>query len=69
MGLKNFGMITESEFVGKTLEDATKKANDDGFITRVVEENGNSYMLTQDFKTDRINFRTRNGIVTAAYGG
>jgi hypothetical protein len=67
--LKDFGMITESEFTGRTLEIATKKAEDDGFTIRIVEKDGQMFMLTMDFRADRINFRIRNNIVTAAYGG
>jgi len=67
--LKNFGMITEAEFTGRTLEKATEKAENDGFVTRVVEKDGQSFMLTMDYRQDRINFRVKNNIVTGAYGG
>lgn len=67
--LRNFGMITESEFTGKTLEEATSKAQNDGFAVRIVERDGDSFILTLDQKTDRINFRVRNNIVIGAYGG
>ena len=69
MSLKNFGIITEKDYVGKTLEDAEKKAKNDGFTTRVVEEDGQQYMVTMEYRTDRINFRVRNNIVTSIYGG
>ena len=42
--LKNFGMITEVEFTGKTLEDATSKAQNDGFTVRIVERDGDSFL-------------------------
>lgn len=67
--LKNFGMITEKEYCGKTLEEATKLAETNGFITRIVENNGNSFILTMDYKSDRINFRVNNNIVIGAHGG
>lgn len=69
MSLKNFGIITEKDYVGKTLEDAEKKAKNDGFTTRVVEKDGQQYMVTMEYRTDRINFRVRNNIVTSIYGG
>ena len=67
--LRNGGIITEREYVGKTLEEATQYAKDGGFEVRVVEVDGNSKMLTMDVKSNRINFRVRAGFVTAAYGG
>ena len=67
--LKNFGMITESEFVGRTIEKAIEKAENDGFVSRIVEKDGQSFMLDMSNKSDRINFRVRNGFVTAAFGG
>ena len=67
--LRNNGIITEKEYVGKTLEEATKYATDGGFITRVVETNGIQIMLDMSNRADRINFRVKNDIVTAAFGG
>lgn len=67
--LKNFGMITESEFMNKTLEHATEKAVNDGFVVRVVENNGHVAMVTMEYRRDRINFRVKNNVVIGAYGG
>ena len=67
--LRDNGIITESQYVGKTLEEATKFAENGGFIVRIVEVDGKSLMLTMDAKTNRINFRVKGGYVTNAYGG
>ena len=67
--LRHNGIITEKEYVGKTLDEAQKYAEDGGFITRVVEQNGVALMLDMSSKSDRINFRVRDGYVTAAFGG
>ena len=67
--LRNFGMITESRFVGKTETEASAIAENDGFEVRIVERDGNSFMVTHDFRNDRINFRLRNDIVIGAHGG
>jgi hypothetical protein len=67
--MRNNGIITEKEYTGKTLEDAKKYAEDGGFITRIVEENGIALMLDMSAKSNRINFRVRDGFVTAAFGG
>jgi len=67
--LRDNGIITESDYKGKTLEDATQYAVSGGFEVRIVEENGNTKMLDMSVKSNRINFRVNNGRVTAAYGG
>jgi hypothetical protein len=69
MALRNGGMISVSEYAGKTLEEATKYANDGGFITRITEENGRVLMVTADLKSNRLNFRVKDGIVIDVYGG
>ena len=69
MGLRNNGIIRQGEYEGKTLEEATKYANDGGYTVRIVEENGNSFMLTMDINANRINFRIKSGFVIDAYGG
>jgi hypothetical protein len=67
--LRDNGMITEREYLGKSLEEATQYAKDGGFEVRVVEVDGQSKMLTMDVKPNRINFITKGGYVTSAYGG
>jgi hypothetical protein len=67
--LRDNGMITEREYLGKTLEEATQYAKDGGFEVRVVEVDGQSKMLTMDVKSSRINFIVRGGYITSAYGG
>ena len=67
--LRNNGIITESEYKGKTLDEAKKYAENGGFSTRIVEENGVAIMLDMSAKSNRINFRVRDGFVTAAFGG
>lgn len=69
MGLRDNGIITEREYVGKSLEEATKFAEEGGFEVRVVEVDGNAKMLTMDAKSNRINFRIIGGYVSAAFGG
>ena len=38
-------------------------AKRDGFISRVVEEDGVGFICTEDFRTDRINFKIKNNII------
>jgi hypothetical protein len=67
--MRNNGIITESEYKGKSLEDAKKYAEEGGFVTRIVEQNGVALMLDMSAVSNRINFRVRDGFVTAAFGG
>ena len=67
--MRNFGIITEAEWVGLELKDAIQKAENDGFIYRIVEENGRPMMVEVDLKTNRINLRLSNSRVVGAYGG
>jgi hypothetical protein len=67
--LRNNGIISKEEYVGKTLEEATQYATSGGFITRIVETDGRHEMLEMSNRGDRVNFRVRNGIVTDAFGG
>lgn len=66
---QHFGMITEREYLGKTLEEATEKATQAGLIVRIVEKDSQHIMLDMSNRGDRINFRIKNNIVTAAFGG
>lgn len=67
--LRNFGVITEKDYIGKELEIAEKFATDGGFVTRIVENNGTTYMVTMDYRMDRINFRVKNNIIIGVHGG
>ena len=69
MALRNFGLITQGEYEGKTIEEATQYAQDGGFTVRITEENGQAKMLDMDANPNRINFRVRQGHVIDAYGG
>jgi len=67
--LRRNGIITESEYKGMTLEEATKYATDGGFVVRIIEEDGVSKMLDMSIRGDRVNLRLRNGIVCGVYTG
>lgn len=69
MALRNNGIITKSDYVGKNLEEAKKYAETGGYNIRIVEENGISKMLDMSVDQNRINFRISNGIVTDVFGG
>lgn len=68
--LRNNGLFSVDEYKGKTLDEATKYAEDGGFIVRVTETDGNSIMVDAlDTNSDRLNFRVRGGFVIDVYGG
>lgn len=68
--LRNNGIFTDNEYNGKSIEDATKHAEDGGFIVRVTETDGRSIMVDMmDIKSNRLNFRVRDGFVVGVYGG
>jgi hypothetical protein len=69
MKLRNNGIISKGEYENRTLEDAIEYAKLGGFTTRIVENNGQSFMLTMDLHTDRLNFRVNNNIVIDCYCG
>lgn len=67
--LRNFGLFSESEYKGKTLQEATKYAEEGGFVVRIAEEDGDAKMLDMSVRGDRLNFRVKGGFVTAVFGG
>ena len=67
--LRNNGLISEWEYKGKSIEEATLYAQQGGFQVRIVEIDGQAKMLDMSVSSSRVNFRLRNGIVTAVYTG
>jgi hypothetical protein len=68
--LSNNGMYSNNEYICKSIEDATKHAEDGGFIVRITETDGRSILVDMmDIKSDRLNFRVRDGFVVDVYGG
>lgn len=62
-------VITESQWIGMTVEDANKRAEGIGYTCRIVEENGRSFMVSADAKSNRLNLRIRDGVVIGLYTG
>jgi hypothetical protein len=67
--LRNFGVFSESEYKGKTIDEATKYAEEGGFVVRIAEQDGDAKMLDMSVRADRLNFRVRGGFITAVFGG
>jgi hypothetical protein len=62
-------MVSESEYKGKTVEEATQYAELGGFIVRIVETDGVTKMVDMSVITNRVNFRVSGGVVYSVYTG
>lgn len=62
-------MFNINDLIGLTHEEAVKLAKENGFSTRVSMKDGESYMGTCDYRTDRINFTIVDDKVTKASKG
>lgn len=57
------------KLLGMYKEQAAKKIKDDGFILRIVEEDGVGFIITDDLRQERINLRINNNKVIRASRG
>ena len=67
--LRNNGLVSENEYKGLTVDEATEYAEGGGFVVRIVETDGKHEMLDASIKGNRVNFRVRNGRVYGVYTG
>ena len=68
--VRNGGMISESDYKGKTIDEATKYAEEGGFVVRIIETDGQSIMVDMlDINASRLNFRVRDGFVLGVNAG
>jgi hypothetical protein len=67
--LKDFGLVNPSDYVGLPLEEAKNRAQNNGYTTRIVEMDGKGFMVTEDLKNNRLNFRVRGNVITDVYPG
>jgi outer membrane lipoprotein SlyB len=58
-----------SALVGLSESEAAAMAKDKGWELRVVSRDGEDFMVTQDYKTDRVNITVKSGKVTKASVG
>lgn len=49
--------------VGLTEQMATQVIEENGFRARLTERDGNYFIVTRDFRTDRINLKVKDGLV------
>ena len=68
--VRNGGMFSESEYNGKTIDEATKYAQEGGFVVRITETDGRSIMVDMlDINANRLNFRVKDGFIIGVYAG
>jgi hypothetical protein len=61
--------VDASLYVGLTVEEATAVALDAGFYIRVVSVDGESFQVTADYRTDRLNLTVVAGKVSSVQVG
>lgn len=59
-------IIDKSVYIGLAYKEAIKLAVKNGVKHRLACKDGESYMLTQELKPDRINFTIVDGVVISA---
>jgi hypothetical protein len=65
-----FKVREPDEYVGLHEDVATDLAHDDGYETvRITRRDGNAFVVTRDYRTDRINFNIEQHLVVAASVG
>lgn len=57
------------KLIGKEEKEAIKLIEDNNYKSRIVSRDGNHYIVTKDYKTDRINLDIDLGVVTYASFG
>lgn len=55
--------------IGMNIDEAEMLAASKGFITRIVERDGESFIVTMDYRTNRVNLTVKNDIITETFIG
>lgn len=61
--MKNFDL---NSIIDKNKSDAKKIVEDNGYVFRITSENSNDYIITCDFRTDRVNVKIENDLIISA---
>ena len=61
--------VTLPDVVGLTEAEATVALEEAGFTVRVAERDGEMFMLTRDYRADRVNLVIAGGVVTSIWMG
>lgn len=63
------GSDTPAGYVGLGFEDAIDRAESESREWRLASQDGEHFMLTMDYRPERINFDVEDGVVTNAWMG
>lgn len=55
----------ENRCIGLSVEEAEKLAEANGYSTRIVREDGESFIVHMDLRTRRLNFQVEKGVVVS----
>lgn len=55
--------------LGKPEAEVVKQLQDAGWKVRITARDGQSFMGTMDFRTDRVKLQVQNGVITKIYVG
>lgn len=61
--------FSDNDFVGMQKEDALKLCAERGLKARVTMENGQSFIVTMDYRMDRVNFHINNNVIVSQKRG
>ena len=50
--------------IGMNITEAEQRAHTAGFTLRIVERDGESFAITMDYRTDRVDVKVTNDIIT-----
>lgn len=60
---------SDNDFVGLQKEQALELCSQRGLKARVTRNNGESFIVTMDYRMDRINFHIENNVVVSQKRG
>ena len=61
--------LMADQVIGQSLTEAEDLCQENGVKLRLVERDGEHFIVTMDYRTDRVNVHVRDGIVTDARVG
>ena len=60
---------SDNDFVGMPKEQALEICSQRGLSARITRDNGQSFIVTMDYRMDRINFHIENNVVVSQKRG
>lgn len=67
--MNRLNTMSDNDFIGMSKEDAFKLCEQRGLIHRVTMENGQAFIVTMDYRMNRVNFHIDNNVVVSQKRG